>query len=66
MRERHLLGLRKEGLNPQHAAQVMAEHRVYVSIRGDSIRVSPHLYFQEADLGRLDQALAALAQSYEA
>lgn len=31
----------------------LAAAKVYVSIRGDSIRVAPHVYNAEADLARL-------------
>jgi selenocysteine lyase/cysteine desulfurase len=57
----HLLGLRKAGLEPRRVAETMARHQVYVSIRGDSIRVSPHLYVNNGDLERFRKALAACA-----
>jgi selenocysteine lyase/cysteine desulfurase len=36
----------------------LAESHVYVSVRGDSIRVSPHLYNTPADIERLFTTLA--------
>ena len=36
----------------------LAEQQIYVSIRGDSIRVSPHLYNTSDDVSRLLSALA--------
>ena len=32
---------------------------VYASIRGDSLRLSPHLFTTEADLDRLSEVVAA-------
>jgi selenocysteine lyase/cysteine desulfurase len=35
----------------------LAKRQVYVSVRGSSIRITPHLYNSEADVDRLVQAL---------
>lgn len=58
----HFLGLRFEA--PRHAAgmppdlpMLMAAERVYVSVRGRSMRVTPHLYNTDADVEKLFAAL---------
>ncbi len=57
----HFLGLRfPEGL-PPGLAERLAEERVYVSLRGDSLRVTPHLYNNEADIERLFAVLETTA-----
>lgn len=49
----HFLGLRfPEGVPPGLLDQ-LAEHRVYASVRGDSLRVTPHVYNDDADVDRL-------------
>ncbi len=54
----HLIGLRcSEGL-PGDLSERLAQHQVYVSIRGNSVRVSPHLYNTEQDIDRLFDVLA--------
>jgi selenocysteine lyase/cysteine desulfurase len=35
----------------------LAERNVYVSVRGSSIRVTPHLYNSDSDIDRLVEAL---------
>lgn len=37
----------------------LSERRVFVSVRGDSVRVTPHLYNDDEDLDRFLEALAA-------
>ena len=54
----HLLGLRHPDGVPAGLAARLAEQQIYVSIRGDSIRVSPHLYNTSDDVSRLLSALA--------
>jgi selenocysteine lyase/cysteine desulfurase len=55
----HLVGLRAPaGLDPARLERALAARRVSVSIRGDSIRVSPYLYNLEEDLSALLLALA--------
>ncbi|MDQ1710364.1 MAG: hypothetical protein QOG49_1749 [Frankiaceae bacterium] len=57
MKSPHMLGLRAEsGVPPGLAARLAAE-RVHVSVRGDSIRVSPHVYNTDDDVDRLIAAL---------
>jgi selenocysteine lyase/cysteine desulfurase len=37
----------------------MASAGVHVSVRGDAVRVSPHVYNDEADIDRLVEVLRA-------
>lgn len=57
----HLVGLRfPQGLPPR-LRERLAEERVHVSLRGDSIRVAPHVYDGEEDVDRLLAVLRAVA-----
>lgn len=62
-RVRHMLGVQIPGGVPAGLADRLASSRVFVSVRGDSIRVSPHLYNDAGDVERfvalLREALAA-------
>jgi selenocysteine lyase/cysteine desulfurase len=53
LRAGHYLGLKFLDGAPQTLPERLAEERVYVSVRGDSLRVTPHLYNDQADLERL-------------
>jgi selenocysteine lyase/cysteine desulfurase len=57
-RGRHMIGLRLGSLVPEDLAARLAAKRVFVSVRGESVRVSPHLYNTEEDVDRLFAALA--------
>jgi len=57
LRASHLIGLRAQQLSADLPAR-LAQSQVYVSVRGDSIRVSPHLYNTPADIERLFATLA--------
>ena len=56
-RARHMIGLRVGTEAPPDLAATLAAHNVFVSVRGESVRVSPHLYNTEADADRLFAAL---------
>ncbi len=59
-RAAHMFGVRgAKGLPNGVAARLRAE-RVYVSVRGDSIRVAPHLYNDTSDVDRLFSVLDAV------
>ena len=61
VRSPHLLGVRlPAGLDPRPIAAGLAERRVYVSVRGDSIRVSAHAFSTDTDVDRLFAALDEL------
>jgi selenocysteine lyase/cysteine desulfurase len=51
-RSPHLTGVRLGGADPAMVAARLAAARVYVSVRGDSVRVSTHLYNTAADVDR--------------
>ena len=57
LRAGHFLGLRfAEGI-PSGLLDTLALESVYVSVRGSSMRVTPHLYNTDADVDRLFAAL---------
>ena len=58
-RSRHMLGIRFRGGLPAKLAASLAAANVYLSIRGDSVRISPHLYNNSADIDRLFAAIAS-------
>ena len=53
----HLLGIRSPRPLPPDLLARLAARRVYVSMRGQSIRVSPHVYTTGADIQRFVSAL---------
>ena len=57
LRAGHYLGLRFPAGMPKDIHQQLARHHVHVSIRGDSMRVTPHLYNTDSDTNRLFEAL---------
>lgn len=56
----HYLGLRAPNGLPATLTADLAERNIYVSVRGDSLRVTPHLYNTPEDCTRLLTALAEL------
>jgi selenocysteine lyase/cysteine desulfurase len=56
-RSKHMIGIRLPGGIPGTLRSTLAAQKVYVSIRGDSIRVAPHLYNDLADIDRLFEVL---------
>jgi selenocysteine lyase/cysteine desulfurase len=55
----HMLGIRYPEGVPSELAGLLREARVIVSIRGDSIRIAPHLYNHRNDIERLFEVLRA-------
>ncbi len=56
----HLFGIRlPQGADLEAVKSSFATHSVYVSLRGDAIRVSPHVYNTSEDLEALTAALEA-------
>lgn len=53
----HLFGIRLDDalFDFQALSQAFAEHQVYVSVRGNAIRVAPHVYNDERDFDKLIQ-----------
>ncbi len=55
----HFLGLRLPGGVPATLLDRLKERNVFVSVRGSSVRVTPHLYNDGEDVERLFEALKA-------
>ena len=54
------MGLRlPEGADPRSLVTELASRSVYVSVRGNSVRVSAHMWNTQADVDRLLEGLAA-------
>ena len=60
LRSSHLLGVRVAGADAVRLAGGLREAGVHVSVRGDAIRVSAHVFNTEADVDRLFDALPPL------
>lgn len=60
-RSRHMIGIRFRNGLPAKLGTALAAAKVYVSIRGDSVRVSPYLYNSSRDIDRLFAAIASCA-----
>jgi selenocysteine lyase/cysteine desulfurase len=56
-RARHMIGLMLGPGVPDDLATRLMRHDVFVSVRGPSVRVSPHLYNTEADIDRFFDVL---------
>ena len=52
-----MIGLRLGRRVPEGLAARLSEEKVFVSVRGESVRVSPHLYNTEKDVERLFEVL---------
>ncbi len=59
LRAGHFLGLRFPAAPPAGLPDRLARANVHVSLRGASLRVTPHLYNDDEDVDRLIDALAA-------
>ncbi len=59
LRAPHFLGLRLPGGPPAGLLDSLFAERVFVSLRGDCLRVAPHLYNRRHDIDRLFAALEA-------
>ena len=56
----HLIGLKAHSGLPADLAASLARREVYVAVRGNTIRVSPHLHSPDSDIERLVSALEEL------
>ena len=57
-RANHLFGIRfGNHIDPGKVKKSLLRHKVNVSFRGDAIRVAPHVYNDEKDIGKLERAL---------
>ena len=56
----HLWGIRlPKGMDPISLKNHIDAQKVYVSVRGNAVRVSPHIYNTASDMDRLVECLAA-------
>ena len=61
-----MIGMRLAGHDPRPLAAALARARVYVSVRGDSVRVAPHVYNDSGDIDRFNEVLErALGETAE-
>jgi selenocysteine lyase/cysteine desulfurase len=61
LRAPHIVGLsRLGGSLPADLTQRLAQQKIYVSLRGETLRISPHVYNSPTDVERLLKALAHL------
>lgn len=60
LRAGHFLGLRFPARPPAGLLEKLTAEKIFVSIRGDSLRVTPHLYNTDADVDRLFNVLQAV------
>jgi selenocysteine lyase/cysteine desulfurase len=56
-RVRHLIGLKLGTGAPDDLARRLTDHNVFVSVRGESVRVAPNLYNTEEDVDRFFDVL---------
>lgn len=59
----HMIGLRHSEGIPRDLVGLLKEAKIFVSIRGDSIRIAPHLYNDRNDVDRLFEILRAAHES---
>ena len=56
-RSPHLIGITKPGGFPKDLPNLLAREKIFVSVRGNSIRIAPHLYTTDEEIERLFAAL---------
>ena len=61
LRAPHYLCLRRKRGIPSQLTDLLAQEKVFVSVRGSSVRVTPHVYNSSDDLGRLIACLKRIA-----
>ena len=49
------------GITPAPSPEALAKHRCVAAMRGDSLRISPHLHITDDDVARLRAALEEAA-----
>ena len=57
-RSSHLFGIRILGKDAQQIKEALGRNKIYVSFRGDAIRVSPNVYNDERDMNKLARVLS--------
>jgi selenocysteine lyase/cysteine desulfurase len=60
LRAPHYLCLRRKGGVPRELPEMLAKEKVFVSVRGSSVRVAPHVYNSATDAERLIACLSRL------
>jgi selenocysteine lyase/cysteine desulfurase len=63
LRAPHYLCLRGETPIPRNLPEILAREKVFVSVRGSSIRVTPHVYNSVADAEKLLSCLRQIAKA---
>ena len=53
----HFQGARLPATDPRKLADRLIESKVYASVRGDYLRVAPHVYTDDEDIARFDEVL---------
>jgi selenocysteine lyase/cysteine desulfurase len=61
LRAPHYLALRRKGTISKELPEMLAREKVFVSVRGSSIRVTPHVYNTVEDCDRLIACLRCVA-----
>ncbi|VAX08385.1 Cysteine desulfurase [hydrothermal vent metagenome] len=56
-RSPHLIGLGFKGAIPEGLSVTLSERNIFVSVRGDNIRIAPHVYNDQDDVEKLFSAL---------
>jgi selenocysteine lyase/cysteine desulfurase len=56
----HMIGIRHPEGVPGELPALFREDKVFVSVRGDSVRIAPHLYNDGSDIERLFEVLRAV------
>src|SRR5215210_1197743 len=59
-RARHMIGLKLGTEAPHDLARRLTDHNVFVSVRGESVRVAPNLYNTEEDVDRFFDVLGRI------
>jgi selenocysteine lyase/cysteine desulfurase len=55
----HFQGARHMATDPRKLSARLIDNSVFASVRGDHLRVAPHLYTDDEDLARFDDVLTA-------
>jgi selenocysteine lyase/cysteine desulfurase len=61
LRAPHYLALRRKAGIPSRLPEMLARQEVFVSVRGSSVRVTPHVYNSAADIERVISCLRTIA-----
>lgn len=59
-RAEHMIGITLPSGIPENLPSKLSSEQIYISIRGDSIRIAPHLYNTEKDIDRLFKCIGEM------